>query len=271
MSSTDSRPIGVFDSGIGGITVLRELLKEFPHENFIYLGDTARLPYGSKSASTVRNYSIQNMKFLRSRDVKAIIVACNTASTQTEETEFENTPVYNVITPGALLASQLTQNNKIAVLATRATIKSNSYTKQILKNLPTAEVFTQACPLFVPLAEEGWTDDPITNLIAFRYLQNIKIADVDTVVLGCTHYPLLKTAIEKVFGNHVKLVESGEAIALLLKADFKSEKILRNSESQTQNLAVALTDSSEHFEQLTTYLLQSIPDVNLHFETVSVI
>lgn len=269
--SSDPRPIGVFDSGIGGVTVLRELLKEFPNENFIYLGDTARLPYGSKSASTVRNYSIQNMKFLRSRDVKAIIVACNTASTQTEEADYENTPVYNVITPGALLATQLTKNNKIAVLATRATIKAQSYTKQIHKNLPEAEVFTQACPLFVPLAEEGWTDDPITNLIAFRYLQNIKSADVDTVVLGCTHYPLLKKAIEKVFGNHVKLVESGEAIALLLKEDFKTQKLVQNKQNLQQNLNVALTDSSEHFEQLTAHLLQSIPDVNLQFETVSVI
>lgn len=268
---SDTRPIGVFDSGIGGVTVLRELLKEFPNENFIYLGDTARLPYGSKSAVTVRNYSVQNMKFLCSRDVKAIIVACNTASTQTEENEFQNIPVYNVISPGALLASQLTQNNKIAVLATRATIKANSYTKHIQLHLPEAEVFTQACPLFVPLAEEGWTDDPITNLIAFRYLQNIKSADVDTVVLGCTHYPLLKKAIEKVFGNHVKLVDSGQAVAQILKKDFREKKLTQNTQNQSQNLTVALTDSSEHFEQLTAHLLQSIPAINLQFETVSVI
>jgi glutamate racemase len=266
----DDRPIGVFDSGIGGITVLRELVKNFPKENFIYLGDTARLPYGSKSAETVRNYSVQNMKFLMSRNVKAIIVACNTASTQVFEDHFDACPVYNVIDPGAALAAAKTQNKKIAVLATRATIKAGSYSKKILDLLPDAEVLTQACPLFVPLAEEGWHDDPITNLIAFRYLQNLKAADIDTVVLGCTHYPLLKMAIEKVFGIHVRLIDSGEAVALQLSKDFSTKKIKINSSNEV-TLTIALTDSSEHFENLSSELLRPVSDTKISFETVSVI
>lgn len=266
----DNRAIGVFDSGIGGITVLRELVKNFPNEHFIYLGDTARLPYGSKSAETVRNYSVQNMKFLKSRDVKAIIVACNTASTQVLEDHFGDCPVYNVIDPGSALAAAATQNKKIAVLATRATIAAGSYTKKIHARLPEAEVFTQACPLFVPLAEEGWHDDPITNLIAFRYLQNLKTEGVDTVVLGCTHYPLIKSAIERVFGNHVKLIDSGEAIARQITNDFSSGKLRKNSDL-AMTITIALTDSNAHFEDLSAKLLKPVSDTQISFETVSVI
>lgn len=267
----DKRPIGVFDSGIGGITVLREVVRAFPDENFIYLGDTARLPYGSKSAETVRNYSIQNMKYLVSQDVKAIVVACNTASTQIFENEFEGRPVYNVIDPGSRLAVEKTQNQKVAVLATRATVRAATYTHKIKALNAQIEVLSQACPLFVPLAEEGWNEDPITNLIAFRYLQNLKAADVDTVVLGCTHYPLLKQAISRVFGPHVHLVDSGEAVALQLREDFSKQKIKAHGGDQPPSLKVALTDQSEHFEALSIELLKSVSNVVLQFETVSVI
>jgi glutamate racemase len=269
--SFDNRPIGVFDSGIGGITVLRELVKSFPLESFVYLGDTARLPYGSKSASTVRQYTLQNMKFLLSRNVKAIVVACNTASTQVFENEYETRPVYNVIDPGAAVACAKTQNKKIAVIATRATIRAASYTEKIKKILPDAVVLTQACPLFVPLAEEAWYDDPVTNLIAFRYLQNLKAADVDTVVLGCTHYPLLKNAIRKVFGNYVSLVDSGEAISQLLAEDFLTGRLKKSASQHPATLTVALTDSSEHFENLSNELLCTVMSTQIHFETVSVI
>ncbi|AGH95347.1 glutamate racemase [Pseudobdellovibrio exovorus] len=267
----DNRPIGVFDSGIGGITVLRELVKAFPNESFLYLGDTARLPYGSKSGDTVKQYSQQNMKFLASRDVKAIVVACNTASTQISESSFMGLPVYNVIDPGSALACARTENKKIAVLATRGTISTGAYTKKIQAILPDAEVLTQACPLFVPLAEEGWYDDPLTNLVAFRYLQHLKAADVDTVVMGCTHYPLLKNSIRKVFGNHVHLVDSGEAISLLLAEDFKSKKIAPAEENQHSTLTIALTDASDHFENLSNELLCAVMSSEIHFETVSVI
>ena len=267
----DNRPIGVFDSGIGGITVLRELVKHFPTENFIYLGDTARLPYGSKSPETVRQYSVQIMKYLLRADVKAIVVACNTASTQVPESLFEDVPVYNVIDPGAELAAASSENGKIGVLATRATIQSNAYADRIHKLLPTAQVFNQACPLFVPLAEEAWYDDPVTNLIAFRYLQNLKAAEVDTVVLGCTHYPLLKNSIRKVFGNYVKLIDSGEAISRLLEKDLASGRIHKCAADQKSYLKIHLTDASEQFENLSNELLCTVTANFIEFETVSVI
>lgn len=265
----DNRPIGVFDSGIGGITVLRELAKIFPQESFIYLGDTARLPYGSKSAETVRKYSVQNMKYLVSKDVKAIVVACNTASTQVTENSFEGRPVYNVIEPGSALACAVTINKKIAVLATRATISAGSYAKKIKAILPNAEVFSQACPLFVPLAEEGMYDDPITNLVAFRYLNHLKNSNVDTVVLGCTHYPLLKVAIRKILGNYVNLVDSGEAVSKLLERDF-ANAILKKSDINKNSITVSLTDASEQFETLSNELLCSVMNSQIRFETVSV-
>lgn len=266
----DNRPIGVFDSGIGGITVLRELVKKFPKESFVYLGDTARLPYGSKSPETVKKYSVQNMDFLISKNVKAIVVACNTASTQINEKEFKGVPVYNVIEPGSQMAAKKTVNKKIAVLATRATVRAGTYTDKIRKILPEAKVFSQACPLFVPLAEEAWYEDPVTNLIAFRYLNHLKSEDVDTVVLGCTHYPLLKNAIKKVMGNHVELVDSGEAIAQLLEEDFQ-KNLLKTTESSVSSVTVCLTDASEQFESLSNELLCSVMSNEIRFETVSVI
>lgn len=273
-ASIDSRPIGVFDSGIGGLTVLRELLTHFPHENFVYLGDTARLPYGTKSGQTVRRYSEQNMKFLIERDVKAIVVACNTASTQIFENEFMSRPVYNVIDPGSKLAAESTQNKIIGVLGTRATVKANSYEKKIKSINSDIQVYSQACPLFVPLAEEGWHDDPITNLIAYRYLNELKAKDPDTVILGCTHYPLLKIAIQKVFGNHTKLIDSGEAICLLLEKDIKHAVVKASDPEKKESLVVGLTDFAPQFEELCIKLLNEVlvkTERTMTFETVAVI
>lgn len=267
------QPIGVFDSGIGGITVLKELVRKMPGENFIYLGDTARLPYGTKSADTVRKYTLQNMDFLISRNVKAVVVACNTASTQIFDTTYKNIPVYNVIDPGAKMAALITKNLKIAVLATRATIAANSYTEKIKFHNPNAEVLTQACPLFVPLAEEGWHDDPITNLIAFRYLQYLRAAEVDTVVLGCTHYPLLKLAISKVFGLGVSLIDSGAVLAQQISEDLDKINSAPNllKAQKTGNLHICLTDSGVQFENLCLQLLSEVTNITPQFETVSVI
>jgi glutamate racemase len=198
MTISDSRPIGVFDSGIGGLTVLKELAHQFPHENFLYLGDTARLPYGSKSPQTIRKYSEQNIHFLQKQNVKAIVIACNTASSQVPEKELLETPIYNVIEPGSLRALQLSNSKKIGLVATRATVQSQAYTKRIHSLEPKAEVFAQAAPLFVPLAEEGWDSDPITNLIVFRYLKPLLDENIDTLILGCTHYPLVKEKIESI-------------------------------------------------------------------------
>lgn len=268
---SDARPIGVFDSGIGGLTVLRELLKRFPNENFIYLGDTARLPYGTKSAQTVRRYSEQNMKFLVSQDVKAIIVACNTASTQIFESNFEGRPVYNVIDPGSQLAAQKTKNKNIAVLGTRATIKANAYETKIKKIKSDVNVFSVACPLFVSLAEEGWHDDPITQQIAERYLSDLKSKNVDTVVLGCTHYPLLKKSIQKCFSSDTTMIDSGEAIAEIMEQDFKNKKIMFNTEKSDSDLIICLTDIGPQFETLSLQLLAQHTNKKIKFETVAVI
>ncbi len=267
----DARPIGVFDSGIGGLTVLRELIQKFPEENFLYLGDTARLPYGSKSAATVRKYSEQNMNFLVSRDVKAIVVACNTASSQVSEQIFNGLPVYNVIDPGSLLAVQKTKNKKIAVLGTRATIKSDIYKKKIQTIDSSIEVQSIACPLFVSLAEEGWYDEPVTEIIAKKYLQDLSNHNVDTVILGCTHYPLLKNVIQKIVGSDVTLIDSGDAICKLMLIDFENKKILRQKTKTSEKIQICLTDFGPQFENLAQQLISEVSTRTLHFETVSVI
>lgn len=270
-TKTDTRPIGVFDSGIGGLTVLRELVSRFPNENFVYLGDTARLPYGTKSAATVRKYSEQNMKFLVSKNVKAIVVACNTASTQVSETSFDGRPVYNVIDPGSLLATQKTKNKNIAVLATRATVKANTYENKIKNIDSSVQVFSAACPLFVSLAEEGWHDDPITDQVATRYLAEFKDKNIDTVVLGCTHYPLLKKSIQKNFSTNTTLIDSGDAIAQIMAEDFKTGKIVANTDTPENNLTICLTDIGPQFESLSIKLLSEHTDKKIKFETVAVI
>lgn len=253
---SDNRPIGVFDSGIGGLTVLKELAHQFPHESFIYLGDTARLPYGSKSADTIRKYSEQNIQFLKKQDVKALVIACNSASTQVQETEIEGLPIYNVITPGAQRALSMSASKRIGVLGTRATIGSQAYTKKIKELDPQAHVFSQACPLFVPLAEEGWDQDPITNLIVFRHLQEIMQHQIDVLILGCTHYPILKNSIARVTGSSVELVDSGEAIADWLKQDFQSGRIKPADGKESRFIHVLTTDASTHFNELGARILR---------------
>lgn len=267
----DSRPIGVFDSGIGGLTVLREMLKDFPNESFVYLGDTARLPYGSKSAPTVRQYSEQNMNFLISKNVKAIVVACNTASAQISESEYQGVPVYNVISPGSMLAAKTTRNNQIAVLATRATVATGVYEKMIKKYKSQVSVVSVACPLFVQLAEEGWHDDFITEQVAERYLKDIKNSEIDTVVLGCTHYPLLKKPIQKFFSQAVQLIDSGEAISLQLKNDFLDQKIAPSENKHEKSLTIYLTDSGQQFEKLSLQLLDGYTQNKIHFQQATVI
>jgi glutamate racemase len=271
-TSFDPRPIGVFDSGIGGLTVLRELLKAFPHETFIYLGDTARLPYGSKSAPTVRKYSEQNMNFLISKKVKAIVVACNTASTQISESVFEGIPVYNVIDPGSALAAQSTKNKNVAILATRATVKANSYETKIKQYNSDIQVYSVPCSLFVSLAEEGWHDDSITEQIAERYLSDLKNKNIDTAVLACTHYPLLKKSIQKALGSEITLIDSGVAICQILDEDFKQRTVSPSDRSTSpDHLLICLTDSGVQFETLSTQLLADYTKSKIIFENVSVI
>ena len=212
---SSSAPIGVFDSGMGGLTVVRELMQQLPSESIIYFGDTARVPYGPKSPDTVLRYSREIASYLRGEGVKTLVVACNTATAHAvpalrEEFAF---PVIGVIEPGARAAAAATRTRRVGVIGTAGTIKSHAYEKEIRKLLPEAEVIEQACALFVPLVEEGWVDAEPTRAIARNYLAPIVDADVDTLVLGCTHYPLMKTVIGNVMGRQVRLIDSAQETA----------------------------------------------------------
>ncbi len=251
--------IGIFDSGLGGLTVLKVLAEKFPHESFCYLGDIARLPYGNKSPETIRRYGLQILKFLKDQKVKALIIACNSASTVfLEEQEFEGIPLLNVIGPGSEAAIKISQDKKIAVLGTSATIRSHAYEQTLKKLSPEVEVFEQACPLLVPLVEEGFVQDPITQLVAERYLAEIKKAGIKTVILGCTHYPVLKEDLKQVLGQDVNLVESGEVLYQQIKALFTNGTI-RPADSSTRQIRVCITDLTDHFERLAHQLMHPEP------------
>lgn len=214
------RPVGVFDSGIGGLTVLKEIIRELPVEGTIYLGDTARVPYGMRSAETVIRYSFENAKFLLSKEVKLLVVACNTASSVSLDAikKSVSIPVIGVIEPGAKAAVKVTRNRKIGVIGTEATVKSDSYAKAIKAIDGSIEVFGVSCPLFVPLVEEGWSEGDIVTLVANRYLEGMKDKGIDTLVLGCTHYPLLKKVIAGVMGDGIKLIDSAVETSKEIKA-----------------------------------------------------
>ena len=209
-------PIGVFDSGVGGLTVFRALERALPSRPLVYLGDTARVPYGTRTADTVVRYSLEAGRFLKDQGVEMLVVACNTASSvalPALEDELA-IPVVGVIEPGARRAVELSRSANIGVIGTRATIASEAYTKAIRRRSPQAKVVAQACPLFVPLAEEGWTENDVARSIAETYLEPLSRAEVDTVVLGCTHYPLLRGVIGEALGWDVQLVDSADAVAL---------------------------------------------------------
>jgi glutamate racemase len=262
MTKSDDRPIGLFDSGIGGLTVLKSLLMHFPQESFIYLGDTARLPYGSKSPTTIERYLRQNIRFLNEQNVKAVVVACNSASTVLLEGEPEfAVPVYNVIEPGAATALKASQGKRIGVLGTKATVNAKAYVRSIHRLDHTATVFQQACPLLVPLVEEGWEDDPLTNLVIYRYVTPILQAGIDTLILGCTHYPALRAGIARVTGPGVALIDSAEAIAHAIRRDIESEKL--GAGSTRALLRLMTTDTSPSFAEVASRLMHphEIPEL----------
>jgi glutamate racemase len=212
---SNSAPIGVFDSGMGGLTVVRELMNQLPNESIIYFGDTARVPYGPKSPDTVLRYSREITSYLKGEGVKALVVACNTATAHALPAlrrEFD-IPIVGVIEPGARAAAAVTKSKKVGVIGTAGTIKSRAYEKEIKKLLPDVELTAQACALFVPLVEEGWVDTEPTRAIARNYLAPFVSAEVDTLVLGCTHYPLMKTVIGNVVGREVRLIDSAHETA----------------------------------------------------------
>lgn len=208
-------PIGVFDSGIGGLTVVKRLMGEMPNEDIIYFGDTARVPYGTKSPSTIKKFSIENVLFLLNFNVKLIIIACNTSSAIGLPflSKCFSVPIIGVIKPGAKAAIRSTRNGRVGVIGTTATISSKAYENEIRALNPKIKVYSKNCPLFVPLVEEGWAGDGIVDIAAKKYLSPLKEKKIDTVILGCTHYPLIRTAIQKMMGRAVKLVDSAEETA----------------------------------------------------------
>ena len=208
-SNTDkTAPIGVFDSGVGGLTVVREIMRQLPNEKIIYFGDTARVPYGNKSRETVVRFSEQIMRFLKTFRVKTIVVACNTASAYAMDALERDcdVPIIGVVKPGARMAAEVTRNGRIGVIATEATIGSQIYTKYIQELNRKVTIYGKACPLFVPLVEEGLLEDPVTDEIARRYLTELIDIDIDTLILGCTHYPLIRSTLGKIAGPDVTLV-----------------------------------------------------------------
>jgi glutamate racemase len=252
-----NRPIGVFDSGIGGLTVVKALRDLLPFEKIIYLGDTARVPYGSKSPSTVERYSVEIAEMLIERNAKAIVVACNTASSVALP-KLERScavAVIGVIRPGAEAAVAATRNGHIGVIGTRATIKSGAYEKTLRTLDESLKVTSQACPLLVPLIEEGWLDDPLTDRVIARYLEPLIEKGIDTLVLGCTHYPLLSVAIQRALEGEVTLVDSARNCALAVQ-QLLSEQSIQSNTTGDGGLEVALTDAPDNFLRVAKQALE---------------
>jgi glutamate racemase len=239
--------IGVFDSGIGGLTVLHKIMETLPNENTVYLGDTARAPYGTKSVETIRRYSFENAGFLLEKDVKLVIVACNTSTAIAlmRLRDGLSIPVVGVIDPGVRGATKSTRNKKIGVIGTEATIESGAYTRALKEFDPGIEVYSRACPLFVPLVEEGWTDNEVAEMTVKAYLGSLKQSGIDTLILGCTHYPLLKKPIRNFMGKGVRLVDSAEETAREVESVLKKDALIRKSGKGVHSFFV--TDAPDRF------------------------
>ncbi len=253
-------PIGVFDSGVGGLTVAREIMRQIPNEKIVYFGDTARVPYGSKSQETVTRYSKQIVRFLQTHEVKTIVVACNTASAYAlDALEKElDIPIIGVVKPGAKVASEVTRNGKIGVIATEATIGSQIYSKYIKEINKDVTIYGKACPLFVPLVEEGLLKDPVTDEIARRYLAELIDIDIDTLILGCTHYPLIRSTLGRIIGEKVTLVNPAYETAielknLLIEKDLLNEETPKLGENQYQ---FYVSDGAEKFKRFANSIIK---------------
>jgi glutamate racemase len=244
----DNRPIGIFDSGVGGLTVVKEIFRVLPNESIVYLGDTARVPYGTKSLETIKRFSVENVEFLMRLDVKLIVVACNTASSISIPLlkKIFRIPVLGVIRSGAERAVRATKNNRIGVIATSTTVRTNAYEKEIKNISRDKKVFSSSCPLFVPLAEEGWLDNDITYSVAKKYLAPLSKRGIDTLVLGCTHYPLLKKVIARVMGGNVKIIDSASSVAEDVRRILETGNNLRTASRKPSHKFFA-TDAVEQF------------------------
>ncbi len=262
------KAIGIFDSGIGGLTVLKEIMAELPVENIIYLGDTARVPYGIRSPETVTRYSFENTDFLLAQEIKMLVIACNTASAISLEAvkkEFP-LPVIGVLEPGARAAVAATKTRTVGVIGTEATIGSGAYEKAIKRLAPDITVHSQACPLFVPLAEEGWTDNDVASLVAEKYLISLRGKGIDTLVLGCTHYPLLKSVISAAIGSAVTLIDSARETAMEVANVLDRLKWRANGKGEHIR-KFYVTDSPVRFEKMGKRFLG---DSSIRAEQVSV-
>ena len=265
----DSRPIGVFDSGLGGLTVAKAIKEKLPNENIVYLGDTARVPYGNKSTLLVTGYATQITNFLLGENAKLIVVACNTASAlalPALQSEFL-VPILGVIIPGSQAAVHATRNKHVGVIGTTATINSNAYTQALREIESSIQITAQACPLFVPLVEEGWLNGPVPSEITASYLKSINVANVDTLILGCTHYPLLKPMIQDIVNDNTVLIDSAETVAEEVATILLEKKMSVNS-SNKGLLKCFVTDSPIQFESIAKrflgYSLNNVQTVPIH-------
>lgn len=261
-----SAPIGIFDSGIGGLTVVKAVREALPRENLIYFGDTARVPYGIKSEETVRSYALEITDFLMKRDVKMILIACNTVSASARDQIQEkagNIPVLDVISAGTKAALQFPNHRHIGVIGTLATIGSGAYNNAIHENNGDIRITAESCPLLVPLAEEGWTDNDIAEQIVRKYLQKFEESDIDSLILGCTHYPLFKPLIQKILHDpKIEIVDSGRSIAEMAKKRLE-ELSLQNKET-SGNFECFVSDRPQRFQELAErFLGTEIPDVQI--------
>ena len=255
----DSRPIGVFDSGVGGLTVVKQIIKEMPHEQIVYFGDTARVPYGDKSKETVTKFSRQDIRFLLSKNVKAIIIACNTASSNSMEAlkdEFD-IPIFGVVEPGAAEAIKSTRNKKIGIIATEATVRSKAYENLIKAYDSTMEVYAKACPLFVPLVEEGWTYNEVSMMTADKYLNEFIKTGIDSLVLGCTHYPLLKRCIGETVGESIHLVDPARETARQVYKYLQENDMLRLPDGEPSR-DFYLSDVTNKFSKICQKALKAV-------------
>jgi glutamate racemase len=262
----DERGIGIFDSGVGGLTVLQRLLDAVPHEHLLYLGDTARHPYGTKSAAVVTRYAVENTAFLIEKDVKMVVVACNSASAVALEALRERfvAPVIGVIEPGARAAVAATRSRKIGVIGTEATIASGSYTRALRALDAGLEIYTRACPLLVPLAEEGWVENEVARQVVALYLASLRQSRIDTLVLGCTHYPLLAQAITAYMGPEVQLIDSAAETAREVTATLAARGLARGDGSGSASFFV--TDVPDRFVRIGGRFLGTTVDSAVRIE-----
>ncbi len=255
--------IGIFDSGIGGLTVVKAIMEQLPEYDIAYFGDTARTPYGSKSADTVAGYAAENTEFLLSKGARVIVVACNSASSVAMERLHKayDGPIFEVITPAVEMAVAASAKHRIGVIGTRATVNSGIYTREILKCTPAAKVYSEACPLLVPLVEEGWLKKPETRMIVKKYLLPLKVRQVDTLILGCTHYPLLKTIIQAKIGKRVKIIDSSVAVAGKVRQFMDQQPEIAEAMAKNGRARFFVSDVTAQFEKIARFLLKK--DINL--------